>query len=120
MIRMLEGIKGNPEIVVWNGFVEDVQHINKELVPIELHKLTFEGYKERVNLERQLRDKLEPLPDEELADFYKRHSIGQWECFTYYPPDKGDRAYKAKTVYVIEPKSSGKRHLIDLVRFAID
>lgn len=109
LIKLLESLKGNPEIVVWNGLVEDVQQIAKELVPVELHKLTFEGYKNRVNLERVLRDKLEPLPDDELQKLYKNHSIGEWEFFSYYPPDKDDKAYKAKTVFVIEPKSSGKK-----------
>ena len=89
LIKILEGIKGNPEIVLWNGFVEDVQQIGKELAPVELHKLTFEGYKERINLERVLKNKLEPLPDKELKSLYNKHNIGQWELFSYYPPAKG-------------------------------
>ena len=109
LIEMLQNIKGNPEIHVWNGFVEDYQPINKELVEVDLHKLSFTGYKERVNIQRKVKDNLEPLSDEELKALYKKHNIGQWELFSYYPPDKEDKGYNKKRVYLIEPKRTGKR-----------
>lgn len=108
LIKLLQNIKGNPEIVIWNRFVEDVQAIEKEIVPAKLYKLSFEGYKERVNLERVLRDKLPELPDDDLEQLYKQHNIGQWELFNYYPPEDDDRGYKSKTVYVLEPKRTNK------------
>lgn len=96
LIKILESLKGSPEIVVWNGFVEDVQQIGKELVPVELHKLTFEGYKERINLERVLKDKLSPLPDEELKTCTMSTKLYSGELFSYYPPAKGDKSYRTK------------------------
>ena len=108
LIEILQSIKGNPEIHIWNGFVEDYQPINKELVEVDLHKLSFTGYKERVNIQRKLKDKLEPLSDEELKVLYKKHNIGQWELFSYYPPDESDNRYNRKRVYLLEPKKTGK------------
>lgn len=110
LIEILKNIKGNPEIMVWNGFVEDYQSISKQLIESKVYKLSFEGYKERVNLERVVRDNLPPLPEDELKVLYKRHKIGQYEAYNYYPPDDNDKAYNKKTVYVIEPKATGKTH----------
>ena len=112
LIEMLQNIKGNPEIHVWNGFVEDYQPINKELVEVDLHKLSFSGYKEQVNIQRKIKDNLGPLSDEELKVLYKKHNIGQWELFSYYPPDKEDKRYNKKRIYLIEPKRTGK-HTFD-------
>ena len=109
LIEMLQNIKGNPEIHIWNGFVEDYQPINKELVAVDLHRLSFTGYKERVNIQRKVKDNMEPLPDEELKVLYKKHKIGQWELFSYYPPDDEDRWYTKKRVFLIEPKRTGKQ-----------
>ena len=110
LIEILKNIKGNPEIMVWNGFVEDYQSISKQLIESKVYKLSFEGYKERINLERVVRDNLPPLPEYELKVLYKRHKIGQYEAFNYYPPDDNDKAYDKKTVFVLEPKTTGKTH----------
>lgn len=108
LIEILKNIKGNPEIMVWNGIVEDVQPIAKEVVQCKLYKLSFEGYKERVNLQRVYRENLPELLDDELKALYKKHKIGQYEAFNYYPPDENDKAYNKKTVFVLEPKVTGK------------
>ena len=110
LIEILKNIKGNPEIMIWNGLVEDVQPIGKEVVECKLYKLSFEGYKERVNLQRVYRENLPELLDDELKVLYKKHKIGQYEAFNYYPPDDNDKAYNKKTVFVLEPKATGKTH----------
>lgn len=110
LIEILKNIKGNPEIMIWNGIVEDVQPIAKEVVECKLYKMSFEGYKERVNLQRVLKDNLPELLDDELKALYKKHKIGQYEAFNYYPPDDNDKAYNKKTVFVLEPKVTGKTH----------
>ena len=107
LIKLLGTIKGNPEIVLWNGFVEDYQQIEKELVCVDLHKLTFEGYKDRVNMQ-QLRAGLAPMLDDELKSLYRTHKVGEWELFSYYPPDKENTDFRKKTVYLLEPKAAGK------------
>ncbi len=110
LIEILKNIKGNPEIMIWNGIVEDVQPIGKEVVECKLFKLSFEGYKERVNLQRVYRENLPELPDDKLKVLYKKHKIGQYEAFNYYAPDDDDKAYNKKTVFVLEPKVTGKTH----------
>ena len=110
LIEILKNIKGNPEIMIWNGIVEDVQPIAKEVVECKLYKLSFEGYKEKVNLQRVYMENLPELLDDELKALYKRHKIGQYEAFNYYPPDENDKAYNKKTVFVLEPKVTGKTH----------
>lgn len=110
LIEILKNIKGNPEIMIWNGLVEDVQPIAKEVVECKLYKLSFEGYKERVNLQRVYRENLPELLDDELKALYKKHKIGQYEAFNYYAPDDNDKAYNKKTVFVLEPKVTGKTH----------
>lgn len=108
LIQLLQGMPGNPEVVLWNGFVEDVQPIHKHVVPVKLHKLSFEGYKERINIDRQVREAGEPLDDATLCGMYKQHGVGDWELLRYYPPSVGDKWYKTKTVLVLEPKLTGK------------
>lgn len=75
LIEILKNIKGNPEIMIWNGIVEDVQPIAKEVVECKLYKMSFEGYKERVNLQRVLKDNLPELPDDELKTLYKKNKL---------------------------------------------
>ena len=110
LIEILKNIKGNPEIMIWNGLVEDVQTIGKEILECKLYKLSFEGYKERVNLQRVYRENLPELSDEELKLLYKKHKVGQYEAYSYYAPDDNDKAYNKKTVFVLEPKLTGKTH----------
>lgn len=106
LLEILNNIPGNPEIHLWNGFVGDYQPI-KELVKVDLYKLSFKGYKERVNLQRMLRDKLPAYSDEEIKQLYNKHKIGQWELFSYYPPSIED-GYCKKSVYLVEAKTTGK------------
>ena len=56
LIEMLQNIKGNPEIHMWNGFVEDYQPINKELVEVDLHK-----YKVVEQQKRSINKKLDQI-----------------------------------------------------------
>ena len=113
LIEILKSIKGNPEIMIWNGLVEDVQPIGKEIVECKLFKLSFEGYKERVNLQRVLKDNLPELPDDELKALYKKHKIGQYESFNYYAPDDNDKAYNKRLCMLLSQKYQEKHTSID-------
>lgn len=42
LIELLNSIPGNPDIVIWNGFVGDIQDIDSEIVERELVKHTKE------------------------------------------------------------------------------
>lgn len=109
LITLLESVKGNPEIMVWNGFVEDFQPLAKTLNIAKLQKLTFQGYKERVNWQMK-KEGNQPLSDDKINEMYKANRIGEWEYFAYYPPSEDDGHYKSKTVYIIEPKLAGKKY----------
>lgn len=43
LIKLLQNIKGNPDIVLWNGFVDDYMHISKDIGEIILAKKTKKG-----------------------------------------------------------------------------
>ena len=111
LIELLQSVKGNPEIMVWNGFVEDFQPLAKTLNTAQLQKLTLQGYKERVNWQMQ-KEGNQPFADDKVNELYKANRIGEWEYFAYYPPsdeDIKDGFYRSKTVYVLEPKLTGKK-----------
>lgn len=38
LIKLLNALPGNPEVVLWNGFVDDFHHINREIVEVTLVK----------------------------------------------------------------------------------
>ncbi|QDP50250.1 MAG: hypothetical protein Tp178MES00d2C33159851_40 [Prokaryotic dsDNA virus sp.] len=109
LITLLESVKGNPEIMVWNGFVEDFQPLAKTLNTAKLQKLTLQGYKERVNWQMQM-DGKQPFSDDKISELYKQHKIGEWGYSAYYPPGDDDEHYKVKTVYILEPKLAGKTY----------
>lgn len=113
LIALLESVKGNPEIMVWNGFVKDFQPLAKTLNSAQLQKLTLKGYKERVNWQMQ-KEGNNPIDDDKVNELYKANKIGEWEYFAYYPPsedDFRDGSYKSKIVYVLEPKLAGKKYM---------
>jgi len=108
LIDLLNKIPGNPDIVIWNGLVEDVVNIESVIQECKLYKLSFEGYSERLNLDR-LKNSKEPRSQEETKRLYKNYS-GSWELYNYYPPDDNDPCYKSKTVYALQPTFKGENH----------
>lgn len=44
LIKLLSELPGNPEVVLWNGFVEDYQHIDKEIIESKLVKHSKEFF----------------------------------------------------------------------------
>ena len=54
-IEKLNRIEGDPEIVIWNAYVQDWNGV-KELYPHELVRQSFEGYCNEVQLEKQVND----------------------------------------------------------------
>ena len=62
---------------------------------------------------RVLKEILKTIPDDELQKLYKKHSIGEWEFFSYYPPDKDDEAYKVKLYLLLSLNRLVKRRSTD-------
>lgn len=99
LINILSQIKGNPEIVIWNGFVGDYHKISKELVPVELVKHS----REHLSLYCDDPEKLDHL--------YKTE---EWELpNSFVPEEEYARWYgnRKKTVYVLNGKLRGKKYL---------
>ena len=58
LIKLLNSIEGNPDIVLWNGFVRDYQDISKELVKGDLVKISLDWYLETCRMERCRKEKI--------------------------------------------------------------
>ena len=56
LIKLLQTIEGNPEIVLWNGFVGDYQNISPKLVEGDLVKKTLEYYLEHNRMVRCIKE----------------------------------------------------------------
>ncbi len=111
LIKILQEIEGNPEIDLWNGYVQDYMKIG-DIVPIHLFKMTLKYYLEVCRLEA-CRDRKDwdyqhsPERLEYLKNTYKR--VVDWEDNEYITEDdvKSGR-YTTKRVFAISPKLRGK------------
>lgn len=78
LIEKLNALPGNPEIVLWNGFVGDYHHIDAELICVTLVKesrefLASRGVSSAEDVEAAFRDQEWDFPNEFLNnDEYKR------------------------------------------------
>lgn len=112
LIKQLQSIKGNPEIMLWNGIVQDYMPI-KGLVQQELVKESKEHYIEMCRLElcRDLKDWTYQLPDqvkERLGKYYSKFGYEQNEYVT--EEDIKEKKYLSKKVMVLEAKRTGKTY----------
>lgn len=114
IIEMLQKIPGNPEIVLWNGYVGDFQHVDSKLVPGTLVKQTLTSYLEMCRLERcrDHNDFSYQLPDseiEELKQLYKK--VCKWEENRWVTEDdiKKNR-YSQKPVFYLQGKPRGETY----------
>ena len=124
-IKMLESIKGNPEIMLWNGMVGDVVPISSKTEEVELYKDSLE-YKQSLyegeyilSLNKLVKaDKLPELPDK--PEFHEKLKSLRQEAEAKYKREKYEyRLYideklvksgkvKTKKVVVIQPRIVGK------------
>lgn len=44
LIAMLQELPADAEVNIWNGFVQDVQDVAVEIVPVHMSKYTFEQW----------------------------------------------------------------------------
>lgn len=113
LIKILQNLKGNPEIVLWNGMVQDYMHIDPDIQEDFLFKYTWEGMQEACRLDRcrDLRDMSFQFTEEEtkeLRECYLRHH--KWEFNRYMTEeDCGPGGWhKKKKVLIIQPKLRGE------------
>lgn len=111
LIKMLQDIPGNPEVLLWNGMVGDWMDIDNELVPSDLVKQTKEYWLEMCRLEEcsDLRDWSHQLPDQVVKSLSAKYNkLHQWE-FNFYVTleDVKAKRYKLKKVYILNAKKRG-------------
>jgi len=100
LIEMLQAIKGNPEVVLWNGLVEDWHHAAPpEVLP--LFKRTAAEVRSRIEFEAQ-RDKRE-ISEDRIQAVIKSQ---EWEFASDYMGDESE--YRTKKVVVLAGKLRGK------------
>jgi hypothetical protein len=111
LIKMLQDIPGNPDIVLWNGMVGDWMDISPKPIEQELVKQSFDHFVRHVEFERK-RDKndfdykLPAVEVEKLKSSYRRHY--SWELNEFVTEDDiTSGSYKAKRVVVINAKPRG-------------
>jgi hypothetical protein len=115
LIEMLNKIKGNPEIKLWNGMVGDWMDISPTVVPTDLVKMNLEYWLEACRLEdcRDRKDWDYQMPAEEIAKLTKRHKSGKvnkWELNEYVTlEDVKSKRYALKKIYILNAKVKGEK-----------
>jgi hypothetical protein len=113
LIDLLLKIDGNPEIVLWNGFVGDVQQINPEIQDDYLVKQSFEARMNGLIVEkaRDLGTWPVSLTKEEYTQAKSRHNFEPYEYNQWVSLDDIKRGYyKKKRVLILQAKPSGKEY----------
>ena len=113
LIKLLNTIEGNPDIVLWNGLVGDYQNISTKLVEGELYKQTIEGYFESYRRERCVQENnakyvLTNKEVDYLTNIYKTFGYEQKTFVT--TEDIKENRYMKKRVIYLQPKESGKTY----------
>lgn len=113
LIELLQNIPGNPNILLWNGFVNDWTDIDKELVPVQMGKETVEFLYNAI-----LREKLElgVAPSEELSKLAmarakELHKKRPSDVLNPYVDDEDVKKWygnSVRTAYFINAKSRNK------------
>lgn len=109
LIEILQNIKGNPEIVIWNGFVSDYQPISNKIHETYLYKETMQYQLDMINNER-LRDNLEPITINDFKDESDYELIDILPEISYFSSKnkKIKDYYKKKKVIILETKNRNK------------
>ncbi|AUR86354.1 hypothetical protein NVP1084O_147 [Vibrio phage 1.084.O._10N.261.49.F5] len=126
LIELLNNIEGNPDIYLWNGYVEDWVDLDKDFVPLQLvHKrkshirdqIHFDMLRtecEKLGISYDEKDKVETPEFFERVDkvtdkAYKEHHSGWYNPNPFVEEDRFKEWYdKTKTVYVINSKVKGE------------
>lgn len=100
LIKLLEGIKGNPEVVLWNGYVEDFMHVG-ELSEDFLTKYSKRFYSQLIKTK-------DPQCSEEVIEKLYRGLKYEYNSYIAEENCKGnDPMYKKRRAVFITAKSRG-------------
>lgn len=110
LIKLLQNIDGNPEVMLWNGYVSDFMKVGG-VSESDLVKMTFEHYAEMCRLEdcRDRQDWNYQHTPEDIADLRQHYKKHDWEVNPYvYKEDIATKRYKKKRIVYIDAKLRGK------------
>lgn len=108
LIKLLQSIEGNPDILLWNGTVGDWQDIEKKLSSGDLVRMTKKYWLDTCERQdqRELKDWTYRMPEEEVLELSKRYSkVCKWERNPWATQeDINSENYSLKNVMYLEPK----------------
>ena len=105
LIKLLQEIKGNPEVMLWNGFVGDFQAIG-EVQPYVLVKQTRDYYVRLLKAEERRTEDYSKQEMQEINTAYRKTPYEVNEYVTARDIEEGK--YKYKTIVAVSAKLSGK------------
>lgn len=112
LIELLNALEGDPEIVLWNGYVEDWQDIDKDLADADQVKMTREYFIQTIEWESQIdrKDWDYTLPESEVEVLKKSYRRDvEWQVSAYVSEqDIKEKRYKSRRVVYIKPKLRGE------------
>lgn len=118
LIALLQEIEGNPEIVIWNGYVDDYMNIDKEMFSITLVKETEDFIFNGLKGEWSQMNKSWDVPVEVLEKLRVRakeiHKKREHDFANPYVTEEEFESWYGKkklTKYVLAPKLRGKTSL---------
>ena len=113
LIEILNSIEGNPEIKLWNGFVQDWVDIDPTPIKTELMRRSRDYWLESCRLQDCV-DKKNweyQMPQEEIENLKKNYSrVCKWEINSYIgndPIKKQD--FQSKSVYILQANVKGEK-----------
>ena len=115
LIKLLESFEGNPEVMLWNGFVEDYMPI-QDLKQTKLFKKSEEQHLASLTYEyRYNKESLGPIPKEDMDTLRERAkkqaANNPYERpNSYLDPQHYSLWYdQTKKIIGIHPKTTGKK-----------
>lgn len=111
LIKMIQEIPGNPDIVLWNGFVGDWMDISPKPIESNLVKQSFKHFLRHVEFERKSDKndfdyKLSSQDVESLKKDYRKHYT--WELNQLVTNEHiAEGSYNSKRVVILNAKSRG-------------
>jgi hypothetical protein len=105
LIKLLQAIPGNPQVMIWNGFVGDWMDISPDLVE-QLVRQSFDIWKDHCELQFK-----RPMTPNELADMRRNYArLHPWEFNEFVDEDMIlRRHYHARKVFLLQAKERGIR-----------
>jgi hypothetical protein len=114
LIEILQSIKGNPDIYIWNGLVEDHMDIDPEPIDQLMVKPNKEFVVDMLTCEYKRKHKTNKIPEEELINIHNLVNSRKytWDYPNPYVPlkDYPEWYSSKKTVYVFNLKPTGKTY----------